>query len=196
MNCQDIKFAEVEERFWSHVNVSGSDSCWPWTAWKNDRGRGYTTYKGKNISAPRMAWMIHNNKEIPTGMMACHSCDNPSCCNPGHIWIGTCADNLRDAALKHRMPSGDRHYHGKQDRCFRGHAFNTSNTDIKYNGERICKTCRNAVGRLNRLFKKGAWKNVDKKYKTLCIVCPELGYDGCSGGWCGGTKGKLKGDNG
>jgi hypothetical protein len=45
---------------------------------------------------------------IPDGVLVCHRCDNPPCCRPDHLFLGTAADNMQDAAHKGRMASGSR----------------------------------------------------------------------------------------
>jgi hypothetical protein len=86
----------------------GPDACWPWLGWKDKRGYGYKQlgYR-KRIFAHRMAWMVVNG-EIPEGMNVLHSCDNPSCCNPAHLSLGTHADNVADCVRKGRHSKGKR----------------------------------------------------------------------------------------
>jgi hypothetical protein len=65
----------------------------------------------------RIAWELANGRQVPKGMDVCHTCDNPPCCNPAHLWIGTAKDNTRDMILKGRarykaMP-GEKHGNAK-----------------------------------------------------------------------------------
>jgi hypothetical protein len=57
---------------------------------------------GKHRPATQIAWEIDNGKPFPAGMMACHTCDNPGCVNPFHIWPGTMSENIRAAVVKGR----------------------------------------------------------------------------------------------
>jgi hypothetical protein len=88
------------KRIWDKVEKS--DSCWNWTAAKNKKGYGLLNTKiSKSTLAHRVIWELING-EIPKGMLVCHHCDNPSCVNPGHLFLGTNDDNMLDRKLKGR----------------------------------------------------------------------------------------------
>lgn len=84
---------------WDRVEMRGPDDCWEWFGPKTNGGYGVTTKKGKSVLAHRAAWASRNG-EIPPEMCVCHSCDNPPCCNPAHLWLGTKGDNNRDRHRK------------------------------------------------------------------------------------------------
>lgn len=72
-----------------------SGDCWIWTGATNGNGYGRFVYDGIHIYAHRAA-LAFAVGEIPPGMVACHSCDNPPCVNPDHLRVGTMKDNVRD----------------------------------------------------------------------------------------------------
>lgn len=101
-------------RFWSKVEVSGIKDCWNWTACVRNKKEGYGAfwYKGKHHPAPRIAlYLVTGNLE--TTLQICHKCDNPSCCNPYHLFKGTHQENNADKIKKNRDAKGDSHAHTK-----------------------------------------------------------------------------------
>lgn len=97
-------------RFWSKVDRSGGlDACHPWMGWRSSRGYGRISVGGRMWLAHRLAYILAAGP-IPRGKPhVCHSCDNPSCCNPAHLWPGTDADNVADRDRKGRGCRGDLH---------------------------------------------------------------------------------------
>lgn len=89
-------------RFWSHVDVRGESECWPWTRGTSKKGYGRFSSEGRLHTASRVAY------ELTHGALgsaeARHTCDNPPCCNPGHLIPGTHAENMRDMAERERTP--------------------------------------------------------------------------------------------
>jgi hypothetical protein len=87
---------ELGEKFWSRVNKT--DTCWVWTAGKSNKYGDYY-FNGKHFRVHRLVWeSIHG--PIPEKMVICHKCDNPPCCNPDHLFMGTQKDNVQDALKK------------------------------------------------------------------------------------------------
>jgi hypothetical protein len=94
-------------RFWGKVDKSGGeDACWNWIWGKNEHGYGVfsTAPEHKSILAHRFAWLITNG-EIQNGLCVLHRCDNPPCCNPAHLFLGTRRDNVYDMHMKGRARS-------------------------------------------------------------------------------------------
>ena len=89
----------VLNSFLSKYKISGD--CWLWTAGKSKDGYGYISVNRKSRCAHRESYK-HFVGDIPKGICVCHSCDNPSCVNPDHLWLGTKGDNNRDRDTKKR----------------------------------------------------------------------------------------------
>ncbi len=104
----------IEVRFWAKVDKRTAAECWPWTASRNRYGYGTFGVGSSSAGvmpvakAHRVSWEIHNGP-IPKGMYVCHHCDNPPCCNPAHLFLGTAGDNFNDMRSKARGSSGPSH---------------------------------------------------------------------------------------
>lgn len=95
----------LSERLWNKVDKT--DTCWVWTGAVDRKGYGKIGVGSSKDGTrrleivPRAAWQVTNGP-IPDGLFVCHTCDNPRCCRPDHLWLGTCSDNLRDMSEKGR----------------------------------------------------------------------------------------------
>jgi hypothetical protein len=95
-------------RFWSKVLRGGPNMCWPWqTSARGGASLGYGKFRiDRNtiINAHKMAYILSKG-EVPPGLVVRHKCDNPACCNPDHLELGTMLDNTRDQFARGRHRS-------------------------------------------------------------------------------------------
>lgn len=96
---------DMEKHFWSKVAIKSSDQCWNWKAGKDKKGYGIFWNSGNKVRAHRFAFEVAQIGFIPEGMNILHKCDNPSCCNPRHLYAGTQFDNVRDMDTRGRRKS-------------------------------------------------------------------------------------------
>lgn len=91
------------QAFWSKIEITSSvKDCWNWAGAKKPSGYGNVRINSEYKLAHRVAFTIHNG-EIPPGFIVCHICDNPSCCNPSHLMLGTYKSNAVDMLIKNRQ---------------------------------------------------------------------------------------------
>lgn len=86
---------DVKARFWAKVDVRGPDECWPWTSSATPAGYGRFQFLRRAWSATHISLSIDGRPRI-NGLLALHSCDNPRCVNPAHLWWGNYVDNAKD----------------------------------------------------------------------------------------------------
>ena len=94
-------------RFWSYTKKKSIDECWEWNSYKSSGGYGGFYLHNKQMKAHRVSWIIHNGPIPETDsngnrICVCHKCDNPSCVNPNHLFLGTDLDNMKDRDNKGR----------------------------------------------------------------------------------------------
>lgn len=103
------------DRFWARVHRGDVSVCWPWLGCRRGDGYGAAHSDGRQYGAHRVAYTLTLGP-IPRGMLVCHRCDNPVCCNPGHLWIGSPGDNMRDMVAKGRHARKGPHNPARGDR--------------------------------------------------------------------------------
>lgn len=105
---------ELAAKLWARV-VKQPTGCWEW---QGARSRGYgqigVPRERRVVYTHRLAYELANGP-IPDGLLVCHTCDNPPCCNPAHLWVGSHVDNAVDMVGKARTNNraGMRHHNAK-----------------------------------------------------------------------------------
>lgn len=125
----------LAERFFAQVSPEPTSGCWLWTGTANADGYGAIKLRRKALKAHRVSWLLHFGD--PKERQVLHRCDNPSCVNPDHLWLGTHLENMRDKVRKGRSSS----MHG------------ASNPRARLTAEQVLE--------LRALYATGQWRQVD-----------------------------------
>lgn len=144
--------APISDRFWRYVRRGEPDECWEWQGFRNQGGYG--------ILGGRIAnrWQIESilGRALGERELVCHHCDNPPCCNPAHLFVGSARDNSNDAASK-----GRRVGRPESPTCKRGHELAGANLRLairKRDGraKRVCRACEAIRSRSYQMRRKSA----------------------------------------
>lgn len=108
-----VSMSLLDERFWNKVEKTDG-GCWEWQGYKNYDGYGCFKLEGKVKHSHRLAYEELVGT-IPEGLYVLHHCDNPSCVNPNHLFLGTNQDNMTDMVKKGRQSrlKGEKHGRAK-----------------------------------------------------------------------------------
>ena len=107
----------MKQRFLSKYVADPKTGCWNWVAAKDRKGYGQFRVEDSVQLAHRVSWQLF--RHIPIGaLLVCHSCDNPSCVNPEHLFLGTDKDNMQDAVKKGRIDRAKKH---RGTECYQTH---------------------------------------------------------------------------
>ena len=88
-----------EQRFWNRAFKT--NSCWLWLGPHGRSEYGGISYKGKQYKSHHLAYILTHGSR-PDGLFILHTCDNPKCVNPDHLYAGTHADNMHDRKRRGR----------------------------------------------------------------------------------------------
>lgn len=142
--------AGLLEKVMTRVHIAEQTGCWEYTGSKQSKlGYGSVYIKqrnGKNwqMVAHRLMWILRHGRVPDRTEFVCHKCDNPPCCNPDHMFLGSLADNNKDMASK------GRYNHQKKTHCPHGHEFTLENIYRAPSrpNKRACRSCMRDRNRL------------------------------------------------
>jgi len=146
-----------EDRFFKKVLIAPFHECWEWLAYKSWDGYGYFNSGKRNELAHRFSYRMFIG-EIPISLCVLHKCDNPSCVNPEHLFIGTNDDNVKDKVQKTRQACGER--------MNRGSATAEDVAEIRRmhaSGIRqscICRLFKISSGSVSKIINGKSWKHI------------------------------------
>lgn len=148
----------IKNKILKHVKIN-EKGCWEWQKSKHKQGYGHCGFKGKVMLAHRVSWMVFKG-EIPVSILVLHKCDNPTCVNPDHLFLGTDKDNVQDSILKNRFnrSKGEKHYLANHSEEKVQLAKNLKSKGLKY--KEISKLTGIPVGSLSGIINSTAWKHV------------------------------------
>ena len=143
------------ERLMAQIKIDGE--CWNWTGYVNPKGYGSFRLGRKRFYSSKAAYILFRG-EVPSGLFVCHKCDNPRCCNPDHLFLGTNAENVKDMVTKKRHRFGSRKPNSKLKEVYVNEIFRI--TRLRYfEHEELAKmygVCRPLI---TDLLNKRRWKH-------------------------------------
>ncbi len=146
------------EDVWKKIDKRTEDECWEWMGCKNWDGYG-------TIKINQILWGVHRlvyeltYGSIPKELFVCHKCNNPSCCNPKHLYVGTPKDNMDQRDREERQAMGEKNGRSKltkQDVLEIRRLYSLENYSQRKLGEMfgICKT------QISRIINRKNWRYV------------------------------------
>lgn len=188
------------ERFWE--KVIKTDCCWMWLASKDPSGYGTILYLGKVHKAHRLSYQLKFG-DFDSNLRVLHSCDNPSCVNPSHLFLGTQSDNMQDMVKKGRHGAGKSEVPSYKDFlkikpkkkvsdfCKNGHDYSKENTRIKIVKNRfvrVCRTCQRNTDKKDPVaYKvKGFVRGIENRKEVVDGLIDKIQGNGVKCWYCGG----------
>lgn len=157
MNKYLQRFKTKDERFWEKVNKT--ETCYMWIGTIAPSGYGEITINGKCIRAHRLSYGLFKGP-IPKGLFVLHTCDNPSCVRPEHLWLGTQKQNMQDMLSKGRANKAIGENNGMvkltekevlEIRCKHAAGISKNQLEVEYNVGRRCIT---------KIIKNITWRHI------------------------------------
>jgi hypothetical protein len=143
----------------NRIQYDENTGCWNWkgSRLRGSHPYGQTFYQGKHILVHRLSAHLWLSMDLTDKRLVLHSCDNPTCFNPKHLFIGTQLENVAD------MLSKRGHYQSNKTHCANGHPYDLENTGIIHRrdgtAERHCRICHQAA---LRRWRSNHWKEISQ----------------------------------
>lgn len=162
---------EIIKYFWEGVNILDPEDCWEWKRGVNHKTEigkyGVMWANGYKHKCHRFALSLKLGRPIKDGMLACHTCDNPTCCNPDHLYEGTHKDNWRDCFERGRVnkEKGEDRYNAvltpEKVRFIRDNFSSNRGCDGKLTGVALAKQFGVGPTMISSIVKRHRWKHVE-----------------------------------
>lgn len=137
----DLTDDDYRQKLLAQIKKTERD-CWEWQGYRHPKGYGEMGYRGRCARVHKLSYVLFRG-QVPEGWDVCHTCDNPPCVNPLHLFAAPRLVNLID------MRNKGRNRQTQKTECPKGHAYTPENTGIDgKRGWRYCKTCDQAKNRL------------------------------------------------
>src|SRR5260221_7125100 len=104
-----------KDKFWSKIKKGADNECWEWQGSTSVRGYGFIRINYKQHGTHRISYALTHKTSIIFNGCVLHTCDNPSCCNPNHLILGTQLQNIQDMVKKGRQRGGSADQHGENN---------------------------------------------------------------------------------
>lgn len=131
---------EIEKYLFARINIL-SNGCWEWTGYRNHLSYAMGNFQRRVWTMTRLVYCATQGGFDPQ-LDICHTCDNPPCVSPLHLWLGSRAANIMDSVDK------GRHFLSTITHCKRGHELSGNNLRIGNDGKRVCTVCEMGRHRL------------------------------------------------
>jgi len=142
------------------IQRNGDGPCWEWQLHRVQDGYGKIRFNGKDIGAHRFSWILHFGP-VEHGLLVCHHCDNPPCCNPAHLFLGTDKSNSQDALSNGRlfvMRGSDNHASKLTEQVVK--EIHAAWIPYKVSARKLAERFPVTAGHIEKILRRQVWKHI------------------------------------